>query len=170
MSHADVGGVLFWTSVLTLFQKKVRNLNLNIHNLTCWLTLTNPQFHGRVFPEYFPSISNTRGDRPREILVKYFHASDHSHGSISRVFREDSSRGQFAGTRYQFTTVYTSTCAREIPAHGTVGTAHTSISRVSSILRGRFASIWNTREILVKYPPMELGGKPAPLQVTLGDT
>ena len=54
--------------------------------------------------------------------MKYFHASDHSHGSISRVFRGDGSRG----------------C-----------------------------------EILVKYPPMELGGNTPPTpphrQVTLED-
>ena len=37
-------------------------------------------------------------NRPSEILVKYFHASDHLHGSILQVFREDGSRGQFTGT------------------------------------------------------------------------
>ena len=41
---------------------------------------------------YFLGVFQILANRPSEILVKYFHASDHSHGSISRVFRGDGSR------------------------------------------------------------------------------
>ena len=54
-----------------------------------------------------------------------------------------------------YRTVYTSTCAREIPTHGTAGTAHTGTGwgRVSPVP--------------VKYPPMELGSKLLNLQAIM---
>ena len=91
-------------------------------------------FYGYGYGELVPA------NRPCE---KYFHAS----GSITSM--EVFSRGRFAGTicgdvLLVYYCMYTSTRAREIPAHGTAGTAHTGTG--TNVPRP------HTREI-----PVELG-------------
>ena len=93
-------------------------------------------FYGYGYGELVPA------NRPCE---KYFHAS----GSITSM--EVFSRGRFAETicgdvLLVYYCIYTSTRAREIPAHGTAGTAHTGTGAGTNVPRP------HTREI-----PVELG-------------